>query len=254
MGSEATIRGYLQSQWCKLLHPNPSARIRLVCFPPVGAGASFYSSWGAAWRQVEVCAIQPPGHEQRICEEPISQMQEAVEQLLQAIPFDKPVAFFGHSLGALIVYELTCRMEQEGMDLPRHLLLSACPAPQVHRLKRSRHLLSDAELIRYLSILGGTPEDVLNHKELMAVALPIIRADFKIADDYRFEQRRSLPVPITAFGGAQDAEVTVEEVAAWRSCTAATFRVKIFPGNHFYLHTQLTQLKQEILNDLCACA
>ena len=238
------------AEWFRLFRPNPSAVVRLLCFTPVGGSASLYSHWGRDWPMVEVHALQAPGRETRIRERPLTRMEDLVDGIIANLPYDKPFAFFGHSLGGTVAYEAACRLREQGRRLPVFLFISASPAPAVARDRRNRHLLSEPEMLDYLRFLGGTPEEVLSNREIMALALPVLRADFEVADTYTYTRRSPLSIPISVFGGMQDAEVRENELAAWRFHAGGPFRKKMFAGDHFYLKVLEQALTDEIQKDL----
>jgi medium-chain acyl-[acyl-carrier-protein] hydrolase len=240
------------SEWFRIFRTNPSASIRLICFSPAGGGASFYSRWGQRWPHVEVWPLQPPGRETRIWEPLIKEMNEMADRIAAILPDDMPFAFFGHSLGAMVAWEVALRLIEQRHLPPVHLFLSACPAPGVVRTKRDRYLMPDEEILKYLADLGGTPEDVLNDREIMEIVLPIVRADFQIADTYKYQKRPRIELPATIFGGVFDKEVCANEVAAWALHLSGPLRMKIFSDGHFYTNSRERELEEEIDRDLQA--
>lgn len=155
---------------------------------------------------------------------------------------DKPFAFFGHSMGALISFELARLLKKKYGVQPLHLFVSGHRAPQIKDPHESVHNLPDKELVQKLNGLNGTPREVLEHPELMQVVLPILRADFAICETYQYTNEPPLSSPIVAFGGMEDEEAGPEQLEGWRAQTVANFSLHMFPGDHFFLHTAQTRL------------
>jgi medium-chain acyl-[acyl-carrier-protein] hydrolase len=165
--------------------------------------------------------------------------------------FDMPFAFFGHSMGALISFELARLLRREGRDQPRHLFLSGSNAPQLCSTDRPIHDLPTTELIEELRRLNGTPREVLEHPELMALMLPIIRADMAVCETYAYKPEPPLDSAISAFGGLQDLEVPREGVRAWETQTTTSFAMWMFEGDHFFLHHAQPQMLR-IISESCS--
>jgi medium-chain acyl-[acyl-carrier-protein] hydrolase len=150
---------------------------------------------------------------------------------------DKPFAFFGHSLGALMSFELARYLRRCYRLTPVHLFVSAHKAPQIPSRDRPIHALPDAEFVEELRQLNGMSKQVLESPELMQILLPILQADFTVCETYVYEDDSPLDCPISALGGLQDEYVSQESLEAWREHTCATFSLHMFPGDHFYLNT-----------------
>ncbi len=153
-------------------------------------------------------------------------------------------------MGALISFELARALRQEYGIEPRHLFISAHRAPQLPAHHSPIHQLSDADLIEKLRKLNGTPEAILQHKELMQLALPTLRADFALCEHYDSIYQKPLSCPISACGGTQDKHVTYDELKAWKNQTTNAFTLRMLPGDHFFLHTTQKLLLQAIAEDL----
>jgi medium-chain acyl-[acyl-carrier-protein] hydrolase len=227
--------------WLPYRRPRPGARLRLFCFPYAGGGATTYRGFGDELPpHVEVAAVQLPGREARVREPPIAAMARLIPQLADALaPGPRPAlpfAFFGHSMGALIAFELARELRRREREMPRHLVVSACPAPHLPD-DEATHTLPDAELIARLRELGGMSEEVLAHQELMEMILPVFRADAAVTETYLYTEETPLDVPITALGGLDDKRVTPVDVDAWRQHTRAAFARASVPGGHFFLQT-----------------
>lgn len=231
--------------WLAHRRPNPQAGLRLFCFPYAGGGASIFRSWHEYLpTQIEVCPIQLPGRENRLRERPYKRLTEVIDALADSLPpiLDKPFAFFGHSLGALIGFELARQLRQRAMPQPVHLFVSGARAPQIPDPKAPIHNLPDKEFVEAVRDFGGTPEEVLQHEELMEILLPCLRADFEVCETHIYQPGDPLSIPITAFGGWQDKKIAPDEIEAWRNQTLSSFVVRMFPGNHFFLHNVREEL------------
>lgn len=228
-------------------------QLRLLCFPYAGGGASVFRPWAALlppW--VELCAVQLPGRENRVAE-PLRRrlpalVVEAADGLLPLL--DPPFALFGHSLGAVLAFELCRVFRRAGWPLPERLFVSAHVAPQRAYLRRRLHHLPDAELLRELRGYRGTPDAVLDSAELVRLLLPVVRADFELLDTYSYVPEPPLDVPISAFGAVDDVEIRLEDVAAWREQTSAEFTLREFSGGHLFLQTAPGDLVTALCEDL----
>jgi medium-chain acyl-[acyl-carrier-protein] hydrolase len=232
---------------------NPRARLRLFCFPYAGGGASVFHLWrNLLPPEVEVCAIQPPGREMRLAEPPITEWPVLIRQLEAAIqPWaDLPFAFFGHSLGAFVAFELTRALRRGGEPGPVHLFVSGRAAPHLPIDRRPIHALPDAEFIEEVRKLNGTPEEVLRSEELMALLTPLLRADFLLFESYRYVEEPALSVPLSAYGGEKDEDSPPHRVAPWRQHTRGAFRQATFHGGHFFIHENRPELLAELGREL----
>jgi medium-chain acyl-[acyl-carrier-protein] hydrolase len=236
--------------WITIPNPNPAAKLRLFCFPYAGGGASTFRSWAfnEITPTIEVCPIELPGRGLRMKEEPFTRMLPLVQAIAPSLlPYcDKPFAFFGHSMGGLISFELARLLRRDYGCNPSHLFISGRRAPQVPDPSPPIHTLPNSEFLEELRRLNGTPEAVLQNEELMQLLLPTLRADFAVLETYAYTPEPPLGCPITAFGGLQDQEVCCELLEAWREQTHAAFSRQMFPGDHFFLHTAQSLLLQSL--------
>jgi medium-chain acyl-[acyl-carrier-protein] hydrolase len=241
--------------WGLIPQPRPSATLRLFCFPYAGGGASLVTPWAPALPpQVELVAVQPPGREGRLMEKPIGDLRELVAALhRELLPLmDRPFAFFGHSNGGLMAFELTRSLRRAGALLPQLLIASGRPAPQLPLDEEPIHALPDAEFRDALRRFNGTPEEILDNQELMELFTPLLRADFQLGETYRYTPEPPLELPVTAWGGARDTEVPRERIEAWREQTSAAFHFRMFPGDHFFLNGDRPLLLQALGEELYA--
>jgi medium-chain acyl-[acyl-carrier-protein] hydrolase len=225
--------------WVVRYRPEPAARLRLFCLPHAGGGASAFRQWaGRMPAGVEVVAVQLPGREGRFAEPAFDGCPPLVAALADGLrpELDRPFALFGHSLGAIVAFELARHLARAGGPTPVHLFVSGSAAPHVRPPRPPVHDLPEAEFIAELRRRGGTPPAVLEHAELMQLLLPTLRADFSISDTYRCTPG-SFDGPLTAYAGTDDATVRPEHAEAWREVTAGPFAFRAFPGGHFFPYT-----------------
>ena len=227
--------------------------MRLFCFPYAGGNAGSFRAWQSLLPQfVQVAAVQPPGRGERLSEPAFKHLPDMVQVLGPTLlPFlNKPFAFFGHSMGALIVLELTRWLRRTNKPLPIHLFISGRRAPQFPDEEPPSHDLPEAEFIERLRELNGTPQEVLHHPELMQLMIPLLRADFSVCETYQYEVELPLNCPITVFGGLGDIEVPREKLEPWRELTTSSFSLHIFPGDHFFIHSAQNEITRVIAQKL----
>lgn len=241
------------SPWLTCRNPNPHAQFRLFCFPYAGGGASIFHAWpNHVPLSIEIYLIHLPGREKRWNETPFTRLAPLVQALAQILSphLNLPFAFFGHSMGALISFELVRYFRQQNGLTPVHLFVSAYRAPHLpDRHPRISHL-DDSAFIKELRSLNGTPEEVLQHSELMHLMLPLLRADFALCETYAYSADLPLDCPISAFGGLEDSEVHKTELEGWRDQTNSSFMLRMFPGDHFFLHQSRAPVLQAIAQDM----
>ena len=223
----------------------------MFLFPYAGSGASVYHPWSRALAgaPIEVRAVQLPGRENRLAETPFETMPALIPALADQIEplLDRPFAFFGHSMGSLVAFELARELERRGRGGPEWLAVSGANAPHVPGAETPLHQLPDDELVKAVAErYQGIPAQVLAHKELLELILPTLRADLTLIETYRFEESLPLQCPITALAGEADRYVTSDKLARWREMTAGTFAMRLFAGDHFYLHER----RDEVLDAL----
>ena len=212
-----------------------------------------FRTWSDALpADVEVCPVQLPGRSTRSMERPFTELPPLILLLAQALSplLNKPFAFYGHSLGALVGFELARQLRRQYGVSPARLFFSASSAPQIPHRGRYIHTLPAEELLAELRRLNGTPREVLEHEELMAIMLPLLRADFAMRETYVYSTEPPLNCPISIFGGLQDRIVNHSDLEAWREQTTASFSLRMLPGDHFFLNTTKPLLLQMIFQDL----
>ncbi|MFT4173960.1 MAG: alpha/beta fold hydrolase [Rhodocyclaceae bacterium] len=227
--------------WFEVLTRRPAAKYRMFCFPFAGGGSAAYRGWSAALPEsVELVACQLPGRENRIAEEFVTDIARVVDILQDEIaPYlDRPFVFFGHSMGGSICFELARRLLRDGTAHNlRKVLVSACRPP--HRRDEREYIgrLPEKEFIARLKDLDGTPDEFFQMPELMEVFIPILRADFCLAESYVHYEAPALPVALEALAGIDDS-ISLDHMAEWRRYTRADFRLTAFNGGHFFINSQ----------------
>ncbi len=241
------------SKWVRVPRPDPQATIRLFCLPWAGGGSSAFNSWGRELSPgIEVCAVQLPGREDRLREPPRTSLMAVAEELSAILEpsLNLPYALFGHSLGAVLAFEMARRLRTNGAPQPVRLFVSGSEAPDFSPRDGRRHTLSDSALLEEVGLLSGTADAVLAEPDLMALFLPALRADLKMAETYRCVQERPLDAPITAFAGNSDAEVRFEGAEAWAQHTTRTFTLHAIDGGHFFVQSARSELLRILRHDL----
>lgn len=181
-----------------------------------------------------------PGRETRWRERPIARLAPLVEAIAEGIgdALDVPFAFFGHSMGALVSFELTHYLWDHGAAMPAALFVSGFNAPHlIGRVETHTYDLPEAELLEVLRKYSGTPQDVLADREYMRLVLPAIRADFAVVQTYVYQRRPPIPSSIIVLGGRDDHSVPFERLRAWREHTTREISLHSFPGGHFFVNT-----------------
>ncbi|MDZ7959069.1 MAG: thioesterase II family protein [Aulosira sp. DedQUE10] len=237
------------NSWIICPKPNPQAALRLFCFPYAGGSSLIFRTWADFLPPcIEVCAIELPGRGRQMRLPPYNKIELLVDAIASNThPYlDKPFAFFGHSMGGLVSFELTRLLRKRYGIVPARLFVSGRRAPQIPDSEPPIHYLPEIAFIEELRHLNGTPREVLENAELMQLFLPILRADFAVLETYTYTPKPPLECPITVFGGLQDSEVGCDELQAWQEQTKAGFNLQLFHGDHFFLHSAQSLLLEKL--------
>ena len=232
--------------------PSREARLRLFCLPFAGGGASFYRDWGKDLPAgVDVCPIQLPGRETRLREPPHQRIEPLLEEVLTALrPWTGlPYALFGHSMGALIVFELARKLSGTP---PVHVYVSGNTAPQLEIPSSLRHDLTDQEFMDVLLRMEGMNPEILASPELMQMLIPRMRADCEANDYYRYYDAPPLACPLSVYDAADDPQTTPDSVEAWSENTTAEFASHRLEGGHFFLQSQRAAFMARFAGELQA--
>lgn len=242
--------------WGVCAQPHPQATSRLFCFPYAGGSASAFHAWAEQLpATIELWAIQLAGRENRWQEPAYTNMDALLPDLAHALQpaLDRPYAFFGHSLGALLAYELARLLRRQGDGLPTHLFVSGHRAPHLPRTHKPIHDLPLPAFKEEILRLNGTPAEILENDELMALLLDMLRADFTLAETYTYTAAAPLPCPIVAFGGLEDELAPPAKIQAWARETVDEFSYHLLPGDHFFLHRSCSRIIQILVEAVAAC-
>ena len=216
------------------------AQLRLICFPYAGGNTSVFKPWAEFLPDnIEVCAVELPGRDKLFKAPPFVRLPPLIKAIADSMgPFlELPYVLFGHSMGALLAFELARELRRRGTPEPASLFVSAHRAPHLPDPRPAVAELSDTRFIDELHRLQGTPPQALENRDLMVLLLPLLRADFTLCENYEYTQETALECPIVAFAGLDDTELEYQEVFSWGKHTTGEFRIFMMQGNHFFIHT-----------------
>ncbi|MBW5483249.1 thioesterase II family protein [Streptomyces bambusae] len=242
------------SIWLRRYATAAPPRLRLLCLPHAGGSAGFFHSWGHAFGEdVEVMAVRYPGRQERIAEEPWTELEElAAAVAAELTPYtDTPLALFGHSMGATLAYEIALILAERHGIAPALLMVSARRAPHL-LTPRSAAFGTDEDILAEVKRLGGTDSALLDDEDLRELVLPSIRADFTAVARYAAREGRPLGCPVVGYVGDGDPDITPDQVAGWARLAPRGFDLKVLPGGHFYLMDERDALLQDIRARLAA--
>lgn len=228
-----------------------SSNLQLIAFPHAGAGAGYFRSWAQFIPSyIELIGVQYPGREDRIFDEPVSDIKKLSLEIaddIQQQEYDQ-IILFGHSMGAILAYEVACHLQKNGM-LIKYLFVSGQTEPTKTR-KTLFYRSTDKELIHEVIRVSETSKEIFENKELREIFLSIIRNDYEAIETYSTETPTLLSTPITVLLGDDDTEVTYQEAISWSAYTKYRFDIYTFPGEHFFINKQLKQVIEIIIDKL----
>ena len=229
-----------------------SSEVRLVCFPYAGGAATEFRQWIEELpATLEPLPVEYPGRGSRFKEAPLRSVIDLAHAAAQALePFCVgPYVLFGHSLGALVAFEVSRLLRKRG-QAPLHLFVSGSRAPHSAALEPPTYSIPPAAFYDRLRGWGGIPAEFLGQPQLLAMVEPILRADLEAAETYRCSPPQDLRIPITAFAGMSDPLAPPTLAAEWSAYTSGYFALRLIPGDHFFLSSRRSLLLGMIVREL----
>ncbi|MFF7446756.1 MULTISPECIES: alpha/beta fold hydrolase [unclassified Streptomyces] len=247
-------RPAVDPRWVLRPEPRDGAAVRLLCVPYAGGGTTVFHGWAAGlpdW--IDVWLLRLPGREVRLREKPRTDLLRLAREAADALApgLDGPFAVFGHSLGALIGFEVARELRRRhGLEVS-HLTVSARGTPEIPQAERMSHLLSDEEFLDALDRrFRAVPPQIRQDPEMRALYLPVLRGDIAMLETYRYRAERPLRCAITALSGTEDQEAREEDMRGWRHHGAGGFTQHAYRGGHFFLQEHRAALLGLLAQDL----
>jgi medium-chain acyl-[acyl-carrier-protein] hydrolase len=247
--------GGAATRWLRRCGGSPAPALRLICLPYAGAGASMFNTWQLPDRlAAEVWAVQPPGRENRWREPSVRRVEPMVHAIATALRplLDVPFALFGHSMGALLAFEVCRFLRRGGAPQPVRLFVSAHRSPDLPAWRPPVSPLAEPQFMARLAEMTGPSRSVVLDPELLSVFAPMMRADFELCETYRYTVDDPLDMPFSCFAAVDDPEVRVDEVLAWQRHTSRESRVHCLAGGHLFLRDHADTVRALIAADLTA--
>jgi len=239
--------------WLRRYQPATRPSARLVCFPHAGGAASYFHPMAVRFApSVDVLSIQYPGRQDRrleSCVDTIAELSDLITDELVPLADELPTVFFGHSMGAVLGFEVAWRLEQKGANAPRTLIASGRRSPSSRR-DESVHLRDDDGIVAELKLLNGTDSAPLADEEILRMSMPAIRGDYKAIETYVGDPGRQVRAGITVLTGDADPKTTLDEARAWQDHTTGEFRMSVLPGGHFFLIANQASVTKEVATEL----
>lgn len=240
--------------WIQHRVHNPAATLRLFCFHHAGGAAHVFRLWQRRLpRFVEVCPVQLPGHATRRSEPLATNLEELIAAATDGLlpELGEPFAFFGHSLGALLSFQIARELSRRGAPGPRRLFVAARRAPSRPPKMHYVSDLPDAAFAREMQLrYNAIPDQIMNDPETLALVIPPLRADFRLHETYVHKPGPLLTCGVNAYGATADETVRPSELEGWRNETSAEFSLKIFEGDHFFVHVEGSPFEKTLIEDL----
>lgn len=230
--------------WFRRFRPAPESDVQLFCLPHAGGSATFFLPFAKLLAPtVEMVGVQYPGRQDRRNEPLVDDLNRLADQLSEVLIeyVDGPFALFGHSMGAALGFEVVRRIEAAGGPRPIGLVASGRRSPLTHRFENV-HTRDDQGLLREIRELSGTDMALLDDEEFLQMILPVVRSDYRAIERYRLSDGSSVSCPIAVLVGESDPRVTCAEGRSWQQLTTGAFHFRTFPGGHFYLNSQQSEV------------
>lgn len=235
-----------------MVRDSRAARIRLFCIAGAGQNSSLFGPWRNHFpEEIEICPVELPGRLKRYSEPPIDKLPDLVALLNKELRpmLEIPFAFFGHSMGSLIAFELARSLRRSKLPQPIHFFASGAPAPQCFRNSTPSFSASDAYFLHQLLAMGMIQPEVAQNSALLQVVLPTLRADFRLTQTYQYRYEPQFTFPISVYYGRQESGLH-GHAAAWQSFTSGSFQLLIFDGDHHFIRYQSKQITNRICQEL----
>lgn len=242
------------NKWTELFRENKNADLRLFCFPYAGGSSAIFRLWPPELPPaVELFGVQLPGRGHRVPEPLRTNVRELADEIaehLSPLFCEMPFVFFGHSMGATLAFEVAIRIAKNPEAKPALIIASGRQAPHILDRDAPTYNLPDEQIINELKRLNGTPKEILECEEMMKLMVPVIRADFEAIQTYRYVASPRLECPLVIFGGVADVDIPREDLEGWATHTSSTCTIRMFPGNHFFLHSCEALVLQALSREL----
>lgn len=242
-----------KNKWFFTLKEKPESQIRVIALPFAGGGPSAFHSWHPIFSDnIELIVINYPGRETRFTEKPVNDPEEMVSEIVNSLSdySDKPFVLFGHSMGAMLAYFVTCELQRKQLMMPEILFVSGMRAPHIASRSEPVKQMNDEDLVNSLNKYGGMPAELFKNKELLQIFLPIIRADLEMLGRVPVEKSDNVNVPIFAYGGELDQTFTKDDLQQWDQYSDVEFKLHLMPGGHFYINQHRNELLRAIEDDI----
>ncbi|HEX2049621.1 MAG TPA: alpha/beta fold hydrolase [Actinomycetota bacterium] len=240
------------SGWFAFRRERDDAPIRLFCLPHAGGGALLFRSWHDALPGVDVCPVELPGRGTRLRDAPVEDavsLALALADEMQPL-LDRPYALFGQSMGAVVAFETARTLRRDGAPVPAMFVSASRNCPCLPDARPKVHMLPDDEFTVALRRFGGTPEIVLQDPDMMDLFRPTLRADFAVAETYRYELEAPFECSVCVYSGDGDDLVDDPGLAAWQREFTGRFTQRRFPGGHFFVQKHAADVLRTLSEDL----
>lgn len=231
--------------------PDDSLVPTLICLPYAGGSSAIFSKWHKYFsKKIKILAIDYPGHGKKFHELLKTEVKLIVEAILPELPKNLSNCYlYGHSLGAIIAFEILRTLQEQHKPLPMHLIVSGANSPAFPDEEENIGQLSDNEFLSKMqNRYKGFTQEILEQNELLQILIPIVRADVLASENYLFKESSKISCPITAIAGVDDKDIQLEKLMAWGNLTSKSFRHVLIPGDHLSLFSDPLVLIHAIEN------